>query len=104
MLELHGIPDEEHWRVVADDVKVAVAGVELHGESSRVAPRVRASPFARDGRKPDEHVRLRTRLEHSGTGKGADVARHPKYAERAATLRMRLPFRDPLAIEVGHLL
>ena len=104
VLELHRVADEEHRRVVADEVEVALAGVELHRETARVAPRVGAAALPRHGREPDQHVGLGAGLEHRGAGEGADVLGHLERPERAATLGVRLPLRDALPVEVRHLL
>jgi hypothetical protein len=104
VLELHRVPQEEHRGVVADDVEVALGGVELHGEPARVAPGVGAAALARDRREPDQDVGRRAGLEDRGAGVGADVVSHLERAERAAALGVRLPLRDALAVEVGHLL
>ena len=54
--ELDRVPDEEHRQVVADEVPVAVLGLELHREAAGVAgrprrSRARRSPW-RSGRRP----------------------------------------------------
>ena len=104
VLELHRVAHEEHGGVVADDVEVALARVELHGKPARVAPGVGAAALARDRREPDQDVGRRAGLEDRGAGVGADVVGHLERAERAAALGVRLPLRDALAVEVGHLL
>ena len=42
--------------------------------------------------------------KHRRPGEGADVLGHLERAERAAALGVRLPLRDALPVEVGHLL
>jgi hypothetical protein len=54
--ELHGVADEEHAEVVADEVPVAVLGVELDREPARVAGGLGGVPPADDGREPHGHV------------------------------------------------
>ncbi len=73
VLELHGVAYEEHRRVVAYHVLVALAGLQLQREAARVAPRVGAAPLAGHGGEPDQRLRLGARLEHRGLGVGADV-------------------------------
>ncbi len=55
--ELHRVLDEEHRDVVADQVPVALVGVELHGEAAHVARRVGRAALAGDGREAHEHRR-----------------------------------------------
>ena len=50
------VADEEHRRVVADEVVVALLGVELQREAARVADRVRRAQRAGDGREAQEHL------------------------------------------------
>ena len=51
--ELAGVLDEEDRRVVADQVVVAVLGVELQREAARVAKSVRRTCLASDSRETD---------------------------------------------------
>ena len=104
VLELHRVLDEEDRGVVPDHVVVALGGVELQREAARVAPGVGAAPLPRHGGEPDQRVGPGAGLEHRRLGVGADVVRHLEVAERAAALGVRLALRDPLAVEVGHLL
>ena len=55
--ELHRVLDEEDRHVVADQIPVAVLGVELHGEAAHVARRILRAAFARDRRKAHEDRR-----------------------------------------------
>ena len=54
--ELDAVLDEEHRHVVADQVEVALVGVELHREAAGVAHGVGRPARAEHGREPDEHV------------------------------------------------
>src|SRR5688500_10733944 len=56
--ELDGVADEEHAQVVADEVPVAVLGVELHGEPARVARGLRGVPAADHRGETQRHRRL----------------------------------------------
>ena len=49
VLELHRIANKEDRRVVAHHVVVAFGGVELQGETARIAPGIGAAAFARHG-------------------------------------------------------
>ena len=56
--ELDAVLDEEHRHVVADQVEVALVGVELHRETAGVADGVGRAARAEHGREPDEHLGL----------------------------------------------
>src|SRR5580658_733242 len=90
VLELHRVPDEEHRRVVADQIEVAVAGVELHREAARVPPSIRAAALPGHGGKPNQHNGTGARRTHRRTRVRADILRDLESAERAASLRVRL--------------
>ncbi len=67
--KLHRVLDEEHGDVVADQVPVALVGVELDREATDVARGVGRSALARDGREPYEHrCDLAGFGEHRSTG------------------------------------
>ena len=53
--KLHRVLDEEHGDVVADEIPVALVGIELDGEPAHVARGIRRASFAGDGREPHEH-------------------------------------------------
>src|SRR3546814_9883187 len=61
--KLHRVAHEEDRRVVADQIVVALVGVELQREAAHVAPGIRAAHLARDGRKARQHLGLGTLLE-----------------------------------------
>jgi hypothetical protein len=58
--ELHRILDEEHRDVVADQVPIALFGVELHGEAAHVARRIDRACAAGHGGKAREDWGLLT--------------------------------------------
>ena len=60
--ELLGIAQEEHGRVVAHEIPVAVGRVELHGEAADVSLGVGRAALARHGGEADEHLGLGARL------------------------------------------
>ncbi len=67
--ELDRVLDEEHRDVVADEVPVALLGVELHREAAHVAGQVGRTLVAGDGREAHEHRRaLAGTLEQVGAG------------------------------------
>ena len=53
--ELERIAQEEHRRVVADQIPVAFFGVELHGEAADIALGIGRAALAGDGREAREH-------------------------------------------------
>jgi hypothetical protein len=55
--ELHRVLDEEHRNVVAHEVVVAFAGIELDGKAAHVAHRVGRTARAGHGREAHEHRR-----------------------------------------------
>src|SRR5271166_368866 len=59
-----GSRHEEHRGVVPDHVVVAVGGVELQREATRVTPGVGAAPLSRDGGEPDECLGAGAGLEY----------------------------------------
>jgi hypothetical protein len=52
--ELHGVADEEDLEVVAHQIPVAVLGVELDGEASRLPQRLRRVATVHDAGEADE--------------------------------------------------
>jgi hypothetical protein len=64
--ELDRVLDEEHRDVVADEVPVALLGVELDGEAADVAGEVERALAAGDGREADETLGA---LAGAGTGR-----------------------------------
>ena len=59
--ELHGVADEEDRGVVADEVVVALGGVELQREPAGVAPGVGGALLAGDGGEARQHLGLHAR-------------------------------------------
>jgi len=103
--ELDGILDEEHRRVVADQIPVALLGVEANGESARVAFRVRRAFLAPHGREAHEGLDLPADLlEESRVRVARDVVRHGEAAVRPRPLGMCHTLRDALTVEVLQLL
>lgn len=103
--ELDRVLDEEDGRVVADEVVVAVLGVELDGESARVTPGVGgAALLAGDGGEAHERLGPGAGLEQSGLRVAAHVVGDDQFAERTAALGVDDALRDTLTIELGELL
>jgi hypothetical protein len=55
--KLHRVLDEEHRDVVADEIPIALVGIELHGETAHVARGVGRAALAGHGREAHEHRR-----------------------------------------------
>src|SRR3546814_19547505 len=82
--KLHRVEHEEDRRVVADQIVVALVGVELQREAAHVAPGIRAANPARDGRKARQHLGTVPLMEHSSTGVGRDTSGTSKTTTHAA--------------------
>ena len=102
--ELHRIAHEEHRRIVADEIVIALAGIEFQREAAHVAPGVGAAHLAGDGREARQHLGRRALLEQRRPGVGRDVLGGLEHAERAGALGVRLALRHLLAVEMRHLL
>ncbi len=103
--ELAGVLDEEHRGVVADEVVVALLGVELQRESARVAHRVRRAEVARHGGEPQEGLGLLADLGEEGRpGPARDVGRHRERAVGGGAAGVHHALRNALAVEVRELL
>ena len=104
VLELHRIANEENRRVVSHHVVVAFAGVELQREAagSRQVSGLPLSPATVENR--IKVFVLAPGWNRRSLGIGGDVFGYLEVAEGAGTLGVRLPFGNPFAVEVGHLL
>ena len=103
--EAQRIAEEEHRRVVADDVPVAFLGVELERSAADVALGVGGAALAGDGREAGEHRRLLADLgKDLRLGKARDVVRHREGAVGAPALCMHAALGDHLAVEMRQLL
>src|SRR5690606_7673525 len=108
--ELDRVADEEDRQVVADQVPVAVLGVELHREAARVARHLGGVAAPDHGGEADRQRRLLARLGEDlrpGVLRGGLVADLPRRLELAVAgeaARMDHPFGDALAVEVADLL
>jgi hypothetical protein len=100
--ELHGVAQEEDRGVVADQVVVALGGVEAQREAAHVAPRVGGAQLAGDGGEPQQRLGLGAGLEDGRLGVGGHVVGHGEATERAGALGVGTPLDDVLAVEVGQ--
>ena len=102
---LIAVLDEEHRHVVADQVEVALVGVELHREPADVADRVGRAARAGDGREPHEHSVVRPAAARKPAFVTDDAgAVGLEDAVRRGAAGVNDPLGDALVVEVGDLL
>ena len=103
--ELDRVLDEEDRDVVADEVPVALLGVELDGEAADVAGQVGRALVAGDGREADERRRLLAlALEEVGPGDVGERAVVLEVAVDAEAAGVDDALGDALVVEVEDLL
>lgn len=102
--ELHRVADEEHRQVVADQVPVAFAGVELGGEAARIAQRLRRMAAVDHAGEAHEHRCLFAGREDLGAGQVGDVLGGDEHAVRAGAARVDDALGNALAIKALQLL
>ena len=104
--ELDRVLDEEHRDVVADQVEVALVGVELHGEAAHIARRVDRARAARHGREAREHRRPLARILQEAAPWSAVTAPLSalEVAVRARAAGMDDALGNALVVEVRDLL
>src|ERR1700722_13376202 len=99
------IAEEEHRRVVPDDVPIAFFGVELQRGAAYVALRVRGAALTGNGGEAHEHWRLLAdRAEDLRLGEAGDVVRHREGAVGAPAFGVHAALGDHLTVEMRHLL
>src|SRR5207253_10997489 len=87
--EAQWIAEEEHRRVVADDVPVAFFGVELQRSAAYVALRIRGAALTGNRGEAHEHRRLLAELgEDLRLGESGDVVRDGEGPVRPPALRV----------------
>ena len=103
--ELDRVLDEEDRDVVADEVPVALLGVELDREAAHVARQVGRALVAGDRREAHERLGLLARpLEEVGAGHVAERLVGLEEAVRAEAAGVHDPLGDALVVEVEDLL
>ena len=101
--KLERIADKEHRRVIADDVPVALLGVELDREAAHVALGIGRAALARHRRESHEKRRFLADLrEHLRLRVARDIVRDLQRAECARTFCVDTAFRNHFAIEVSE--
>ncbi|KAI9166472.1 LOW QUALITY PROTEIN: putative two component histidine kinase [Paramyrothecium foliicola] len=102
--ELHGVLDEEDGDVVADEVPVALLGVELDGEAAHVADRVGGPAAAEDGGEAHEDGRLAGRVgQDAGRGDVLGGLEEGELAKGAGAAGVDDSLWDALVVEAVDL-
>ena len=103
--ELHPVAHEEDGHVVADEVPVALARVELDGEPARVADGLRRAALVDDRREARDDGRLRARrAEEVGAGEVRDVVGRLEEALGGGAAGVDDALRDALAVKLSRFL
>ena len=102
--ELVGVAHEEHRGVVADQVPVALLGVDLESEAPYVALGVRRAALAGHGGETQEAFALCSRLQRPCPGVAADVSGDAEGAVGPGALGMHHALGNTLPVEVCVLL
>src|SRR5690606_26975213 len=97
------IANEEHRRVVADQVPVAFLSVELDGEAAHVALGVSSTHLTGNGGETQQQRRLGARLEGLRLGVLGNVARDLHRAVGTPALGMHGTLGDALTVLVSKL-
>ena len=103
--KLQRIANEEHRRVVAHQVPVALIGIELDRKTANVALRISSASLARHRREPHKHI---STLAHRGKKARTCIVRYivrnGEMSESPAPLSMHTTFRNHLTVEMRQLL
>ena len=103
--ELERVAQEEHRRVVADQVPIALVGVELDREAADVALRVGRPPLAGHGREAHEAIGLLAhRSEDRRLGEPHDVVGDGEGAVGSGAFGVHPPLGNHLPVEMGQFL
>ncbi len=102
--ELDPVLDEEDRHVIADQVEVALVGVELHREAADIADGVGRAARSGDGREPHEHIGRPTARQEAGLRHRRRRPVGLEHAVSGGAAGMDHSFRNPFVVEVGDLL
>ncbi len=103
--KLDRVLDEEDRNVVADEIPVALLGVELHRKAAHIAREVERALAAGDGREAHERLGLLAdALEDVGAGDVGQRVRQLEKAVSAVAARVDDAFGNALVVEVENLL
>jgi hypothetical protein len=98
--ELHGVLDEEDRDVVADDIPVALLGVEFDGKASNITDRVGAAAATEDCGKADEDRSLACLVsQNRGRGEIIRALEDSEGSEGTGTSGVDNSLWNPLMIE-----
>src|SRR5690349_16490171 len=102
--KFHRVLNEKNGNVVADQIKIALIGIELDRKTSRIAHGVGGSAFAKDDREAHENRRALARLGEQRRS-GIFLQRFVAFeiSMRSRTARMDHALRYALMVEVGDL-
>jgi len=99
------IADEKDRRIVADQVVVAILGVELDRKAARVANGIGGALLSRHGRETNEYLgSFSNRGKEFGLGPPRHIGQHFEIPIGARALGVHDALGNPLAIEVRELL
>ncbi len=101
--ELVGVPHEEHGRVVAHHVPVAVLGVEFQRETAHVALMVSGTGLAGHSGEARDHRRFGAGLKHLGFRVSGNVAGDREFAVGTPAFGVNGALGNALAILVRQL-
>ena len=103
--KLDGVLDEENRDVVADEVPIALFGIELHGKPAHVTRCIDRARAAGDRREPgeDRHL-LALALEQISARQVGERLIGLKEPMRRGASGVNDPLRNPLVIEVKYFL
>ncbi|MNN24768.1 hypothetical protein D3C81_1382100 [compost metagenome] len=103
--EFERITDEEHRRVVADDVPVAFFGVELQRKTTWITLGISRTALATDRGEPEKcWCLLADGVEQLRAGVLSDITSYGERAVSTRTLGVHTTLRDVFTVEVSKLL
>ena len=99
--KLQRIAQEEHRRVIARQIPIALFGIELDGKTANIALGVGCAAFACHGRKAHEQIGLFAHLAKDfGAGVFGNIVRDRECAVSARAFGMHAAFRNHLAVKM----
>ena len=103
--ELERVADEEHRRVVSNQIPISFFGIELYGKAPDVSLGISSPTFTCHGRETYEYLRLFSYFgEKFCTSVIGYVVRYGEVSVCTASFGMHAPFGDDFTVEVRKLL
>jgi len=101
-----GSRKKENWRVVPNDVVVALARIELQRKSARILATYQGClAHLQQWEKTDSMCQsFVSRLEHGSLRVGTEVFGNFEISKGPGSFRVRLTLGNSFPVEVGHLL